>query len=266
MRKKLINEYDGVLLGVDIVFYVIFIIIGSILLEFQYIDYVNATDFAVPIFYTLGFFSLLAYFINRKPDDYEFLFFGLINIITATYISNNCDYYSQYILGEAICVYTLAVALNKGFFTKGLIEKDNYDMFPKLISTILLTILGAFVSYHFIEGMTIESMLLGYYFIGFGLFGLLEPLLKIVIRTPEVKNYLDKVLANEIDVSKIKKTITRNRDKKSLENDIKKVEKKTKKEATKIKKEAESKISKVKKPIKKEITKINKKINKSKNK
>ena len=31
MRKKLINEYDGVLLGVDIVFYVIFIIIGSIL-------------------------------------------------------------------------------------------------------------------------------------------------------------------------------------------------------------------------------------------
>lgn len=251
MRKKLINEYDGVLLGVDIVFYVIFIIIGSILLKFQYIDYVNATDFAVPIFYTLGFFSLLAYFINRKPDDYEFLFFGLINIITATYISNNCDYYSQYILGEAICVYTLAVALNKGFFTKGLIEKDDYDMFPKLISTILLTILGAFVSYHFIEGMTIESMLLGYYFIGFGLFGLLEPLLKIVIRTPEVKKYLDKVLSNKIDVSKIKKTITGNREKKPLENDMKKLEKKTKKEATKIKKE---------------MTKINKKINKSKNK
>ena len=266
MRRKIINEYDGVLLGVDIVFYVIFIIMGSVLLEFNYIDYVNAVDFAIPIFYTFGFFSLLAYFINRKPDDYEFLFFGLINIITATYIHNNCDYYSQYILGEAICVYTLAVALNKGFFTKGLIEKDDYDMFPKLISTILLTILGAFVSYHFIEGMTIESMLLGYYFIGFGLFGLLEPLLKIVIRTPEVKNYLDKVLANEIDVSKIKKTITRNRKKKTIENNIKKVEKETKKEVTKVKKETEKEISKVKKPIKKEITKINKKVNKSKNK
>ena len=91
-------------------------------------------------------------------------------------------------------------------------------------------------------------------------------MLKIVIRTPEVKKYLDKVLSNKIDVSKIKKTITGNREKKPLENDMKKLEKKTKKEATKIKKETESKISKVKKPIKKEITKINKKVNKSKNK
>ena len=39
MRKKMINEYDGVLLGVDIIFYVIFIVIGSILLEFQNINY-----------------------------------------------------------------------------------------------------------------------------------------------------------------------------------------------------------------------------------
>ncbi len=255
MKRKIIKEYDGVILGVDIIFYVIFILIGSILLEFPYIDYAKSTDFAIPIFYILGFFSILAYFINRRPNDYEFLFFGLINIVTGTYIANNCVYSSEYILGEAICVYTLAVALNKGYFTKRLIDNDDYDLFPKLISTILLTILGAFVSFHFIEGMTIETILLGYYFMGFGLFGLLEPLFKIIIRTPEVSKCLNKVLSNEIDLSNVKKTITKVKKKKEVKDKVNKVEKETKKE-----------INKVKKPIKKEITKINKKVNKSKNK
>lgn len=227
MKKKIINEYDGVLLGVDIVFYTIFIIIGSILLKFQYIDYMYATEYAVPIFYTLGFFSLLSYFINRRPDDYEFLFFGLINIITATYISNNCFYENEHILGLAICVYTLAVALNKGFFAKKLINNEDYDMFAKILSTILLTVLGIFVSYHFMKGMNVDGMLLAYYFVGFGILGLLEPLLKISVRIPSVKKYLDRVLFNKNDTSKIKKE-----------------------------------IKKIKKPIKKEITKINKSKNK----
>ena len=226
MRKKMINEYDGVLLGVDIIFYVIFIVIGSILLEFQNINY-NETTYAIPIFYALGFFSLVSYFINRRPDDYEFLFFGLINIVTATYISNNYFYYDEEILGLGICVYTLAVALNKGYFTKCLMNKNDNDMLPKLISVILLTILGMFVSYHFVQGMTVESLLLGYYFIGFGLFGLFEPLLKITIRIPVVKKYLDIFLSKENDMNENKKDV-------------------------------ENKISKVRKPIKKEITKINK--------
>lgn len=225
MKKKIINEYDGILLGVDIVFYVIFIIIGSILLEFQNINY-NGSTCAIPIFYIIGFFSILSYFINRRPDDYEFLFFGLINIVTATYISNNYIYFDDEILGLAICVYTLAVALNKGYFTKRLIDENNYDMLPKLISVILLTILGMFVSYHFIQGMTVESMLLGYYLIGFGLFGLLEPLLKIAIRVPAVKKYLDNFLSNEDK---------RSASKKEIKKENSKVKKLNKKEITKIK-------------------------------
>ena len=202
MKKKVLKEYDGILLGVDIIFYSIFVIIGSILLESQYLEHIKAVDYTMPIFYCLGFFSLVAYFVNRRPDDYEFLFFGLINIIIATYISNNNFYDSSIILGRVICLYTLAVALNK---------KDDYDMIPNLISTILLTILGIFVSYHFINGMVIESILLGYYFIGFGVFGLLEPLLKILFRIPKVRNYLDEVFSSDMPVHRKTKKIIKNK-------------------------------------------------------
>lgn len=211
MKKKVLKEYDGILLGVDIIFYSMFVIIGSILLESQYLEHIKAVDYTMPIFYCLGFFSLVAYFVNRRPDDYEFLFFGLINIIIATYISNNNFYDSSIILGRVICLYTLAVALNKSYATKALINKDDYDMIPNLISTILLTILGIFVSYHFINGMAIESILLGYYFIGFGIFGLLEPLLKILFRIPKVRNYLDEVFSSDMPVHRKTKKIIKNK-------------------------------------------------------
>ena len=141
----------------------------------------------------------------------NFYYFGLINIIIATYISNNNFYDSSIILGRVICLYTLAVALNKSYATKTLINKDDYDMIPKLISTILLTILGIFVSYHFINGMAIESILLGYYFIGFGVFGLLEPLLKILFRIPKVRNYLDEVFSSDMPVHRKTKKIIKNK-------------------------------------------------------
>lgn len=273
IKKKVINEYDGVFLGIDILFYSIFIAIGIFILDFQFIDYVNSIDCAIEVFYILGFFSILSYFLNRRPNDYEFLFFGLINIITGLFISNNYNYNSYDILGYAVCLYTLMVVLNKGYFAKKLLNNDSYDLFPKLIVTILLMMLGFFVTYHFLGGVTIENMLLGYYLVAFGLVGLLEPLFKIIFRIPIVEKFLDKILkedkTKENKVKKdIKETIKVEEDNKEIikekedvkkEDKTKKINKEDNKEVTKkVKSSTKKDVKKVKKPIKKELTKVSK--------
>lgn len=280
IKKKVINEYDGVFLGIDILFYSIFIAIGIFILDFQFIDYINSIDCAIEVFYVLGFFSILSYFLNRRPNDYEFLFFGLINIITGLFISNNYNYNSYDILGYAVCLYTLMVVLNKGYFAKKLLNNDNYDLFPKLIVTILLMMLGFFVTYHFLGGVTIENMLLGYYLVAFGLVGLLEPLFKIILRIPGVEKFLDKILKEEKNKdNEIKKNINVEKEKDSIKESIKKEDKNKElsnddnkkvvktKEVSKenIKNSVKKDVKKVKKPVKKELTKVSKS-NNTKNK
>ncbi|UKI58726.1 MAG: hypothetical protein L6V81_05005 [Clostridium sp.] len=62
--------------------------------------------------------SLVAYFVNRRPEDYEFLFFGLINIIVGTYVLvNELFPNSCLIVGSAILIYSIANVLNKGYHT-----------------------------------------------------------------------------------------------------------------------------------------------------
>src|SRR5574344_3019085 len=144
--KKIIKESEKRIVAVDIMLYSIFIALGYVLLAFPEIETLKPIEYASPLFYILGFFGLISYFVNRKQGDYEFLFFGLINIFVASFIFVNSYYPNTgFILGNALFVYSIANILNKGYHTIKMSNNKDINMFPKLAVTILITLLGVLV-------------------------------------------------------------------------------------------------------------------------
>lgn len=209
MKKVVIKEFDRTLLGVDLMLYCFFVVVGYIMLRFPELDSIKATEYISPIFYMFAFMSLVAYFVNRRPNDYEFLFFGLINIIVGTYVLvNELFPNSCLIVGSAVLIYSIANVLNKGYHTNKMINNNDINVFAKLAITILLTMLSLIVVvdlYNHEEG---TSMVLGYYFMGFGLVSLLEPLLMILTRNPKIEKYLTSLSKDDKKITKTKKKTT----------------------------------------------------------
>lgn len=191
MKKVVIKEFDRTLLGIDLMLYCFFAVVGYVMLRFPELESLRPTEYVSPIFYMFAFMSLVAYFVNRRPNDYEFLFFGLINVIVATYVLVN-EYFtdSSFIVGSAILVYSIANVLNKGYHTNKMIENGDINVFAKLAITILLTILSFIVLLDINQNRIGTSIILGYYFIGFGIVSLFEPLLMILTKNPKIEQYL----------------------------------------------------------------------------
>ena len=191
MKKVVIKEFDRTLLGIDLMLYCFFAVVGYVMLRFPELESLRPTEYVSPIFYMFAFMSLVAYFVNRRPNDYEFLFFGLINVIVATYVLVN-EYFtdSSFIVGSAILVYSISNVLNKGYHTNKMIENGDINVFAKLAITILLTILSFIVLLDINQNRIGTSIILGYYFIGFGIVSLFEPLLMILTKNPKLEQYL----------------------------------------------------------------------------
>ncbi len=253
MKKVIIKEFDRTLLGVDIMLYCVIAVIGYMILKFPEIELLNIMEYAPPLFYMFGFFALVAYFVNRRPNDYEYLFFGLINIIVGSFVLvNSYNPNSSFVLGTAILIYSILNFINKGYHTSVLMKEKNINLYPKMSITILLALLGVLIISNLYDKVNLQCLVLGYYFMTFGLISLFEPLLMIVIRNPKLEAYLVSLL--EDDDLKVKKE-----NKKVKKIKIEKPVIIEKKEETKVEIPKEEKIIKKKPTVKKKVNKSNKK-------
>lgn len=249
MNKVVLKEFQKKYIIVDIVFYIIFVVLGFTLLNFAEMGLTNPIKYGACIFYTLAFFSILAYFVNRRKDDYEFLLFGFINVVTATFILIYTAYPdSGFILSDAVLLYSIANVLNKGYSCNRLLSKKDFNFFPKVSVTVLLLFLGVFVVASLYNKVEVGVLILGYYFIIFGLLSLLEPFNSILFENKTISNYLLNLLhynETETKVEDVKEEVKE-------EVPVKKVAKKTTKKTTK---KASTKKTTKKAPVKKATTK-----------
>ena len=224
MKKVIIKESDRVFLGIDIMFYTIYAAIGYILVGFPEVELLSPIEYAPILFFMFGFFSLLAYFLNRRIGDYEYLFFGLINITTASFILINsfCGF-DAVIISSSLIFYTVEVILNKLYHVYKLILNKDINFYPKIISTILILMLGILVIDPLFSKYCAASIILGYYFMAFGLINLLEPLFMILIRNPKLDSKLCYICGIEKEKpSKKKKTVLKEIKRKKISKSTKK--------------------------------------------
>ena len=204
MNKIILKEFERKHLIFEIIFYCVFVILGFVLLNVGDIGLIDTIKYAPYLFYTLAFFSILAYFINRCKDEYELLLFGFINVVVATFILvYNAYPDSGFILADAVLLYSIANVLNKGYSCKKMIIERDINFFIKVSITVMLLFIGVFVVASIYDKIEAGVLILGYYFIIFGLLSLLEPLNSVVLGDPDLQNRIfdflayDQKIANE---------------------------------------------------------------------
>ena len=203
MKKVVIKELDRTFLGIDLMLYSIYVVIGYILLGFPEIEILNPMEYSPVLFYMFGLFSLIAYFSNRRCNDYEYLFLGLINVTIGSFVLVNVLFGNDaLIMALAVCAYSLAIILNKSYHLFNMFKNKDVNFYPKTISVILLVFIGFLTISPLFAKYAAANMILGYYFMAFGLVNLLEVLTTIIIRNPK----LDKALSSILDLEPEKKT------------------------------------------------------------
>jgi len=205
--KKEIKYASKKNIVVDFVLYSIYIVAGALLMKYPQVEVLNPVRYVVPLFYIFAFFSLLSYIVNRRKGDYEFLFLGLVNILTAVYVFVSSSLGSQgSILGNAILIYSIIVVINKSYHTYVLSKKNDIHMFPKFALTIMLALLGLLVISNFYKDVTMHTLVLGYYFLVFGFISILEPIMHLVLKNKRLNKYLVSLINDTMDDNKEKKT------------------------------------------------------------
>lgn len=213
MKRRVLKEFDKSIYAIDIMLYVIMGVVGYMLLEFSSIANLDIEQYIVGTFFIFGFISLLAYFLNRRKGDYEFLLFGLINILVACFIkfnSSNGDL--NYIVASSLLFYSLAYFLNKVVHVWKLFKNKSLNSIPKISVSLLVVILTLFTMVSVYTKFDAAIMIYGYYFIGFALLSLIEVLLILLFngktfrkKMIDMLNYDDvKTVKRETTIKKIK--------------------------------------------------------------
>lgn len=206
MRRRVVKEFDKTIYAIDIMLYAIMGIIGYMLLQFSGMPNLDVEQYIIGIFFIFGFISLLAYFLNRRKGDYEFLFFGAINILVAVFIKLNAVHNDlNYIVSVSLLFYSLAYFLNKIIHVCKLVKEKNLNSIPKISVSLLVVVLTLVTMVTVYTKFDVAIMIYGYYFIGFSLLSLIEVLLILLFNGKTFRKKLIDML-NYDDVKPVKKT------------------------------------------------------------
>ena len=206
MRRRVVKEFDKTIYAIDIMLYAIMGIIGYMLLQFSGMPNLDVEQYIIGIFFIFGIISLLAYFLNRRKGDYEFLFFGAINILVAVFIKLNAVHNDlNYIVSVSLLFYSLAYFLNKIIHVCKLVKEKNLNSIPKISVSLLVVVLTLVTMVTVYTKFDVAIMIYGYYFIGFSLLSLIEVLLILLFNGKTFRKKLIDML-NYDEVKPVKKT------------------------------------------------------------
>lgn len=213
MNRRVIKEFDKSIYAIDVMLYVIMGIVGYMLLCFSEIPGLNIEQYVIGVFFIFGFISLIAYFLNRRKNDYEFLFFGVINIIVAVFLNmfTPCDNLN-YVIAISMLFYSVAYFVNKIVHVYKLFKQKSLNFIPKLSISILIVFLTLCTMCSVYRGVEAAIMIYGYYFIAFGLLSLIEVFLIVLFngktfrkKMIDMLNYDEvKPVRKNIEIKKIK--------------------------------------------------------------
>ena len=137
---------------------------------------------------------MIAYFLNRRTDNYEYLFLGLINVSVASFILVYAFFGNDaLIMSLGVSLYSLLNILNKCYYLVKMLKNKDVNFYPKTITVILLIFIGFLIVSPLFTKYAAANMILGYYFMAFSLANLLEVLLTILIRNPRLDNALTSI-------------------------------------------------------------------------
>ena len=208
--KRSLKNIDLTLMS-QLCFSIITVIMGIIVMTFKAFGLTELVLYTSTLFYIYAFLSIIAYFIKRKEGDYELLVLSLIHVIVATMLYVFKDTNINVMLGAAILIYSILFACNRLYKVYQLKRIKTYMWVVKLMVTILAGFLGLLTSLNLYTQTTVQTMMLGYYFITLGIMLTTENVIAIFITEDRYRKILKKVLANESKLDEIVSAKTENK-------------------------------------------------------
>ena len=222
----------------------IVLIMGIIVMIFKAFGLTDIILYVSLLFYIYAFFSTLMYFIKRKEGDYELLLLSLINILVATYMFIFQKDTLPMILGSALTIYTILIVANRGYKIVTLKSEDNYMWVVKFIMTFLIAFIGALTTINLFNETTVQTLMIGYYFVSTGILMTIESIIEISITNTMFNKIMSKVINDPgIELENIE--VVKEEIQDTEENKKTEVKPKTTKTVTKTK--SSSKVNAVKK-------------------
>lgn len=240
--KKNLKSIDLHLIA-NLILSVIVLIMGIIIMIFKAFGLTDIILYVSILFYIFAFFSIIAYFIKRREGDYELLLLSLINIIVATYMFVFQNDNLPMILGSAMTVYTILMVANRGYKVLMLKNQDNFVWTVKFIMTFLLAFVGILTTINLFNETTVQTMMMGYYFISTGVLMTIESAIELFVTDRAFNKIVSKLIDEETkELEEIKEEVVVTATIK--ETPKKKVTGKSKKEETKVIESTNNKESK----------------------
>ena len=187
MKKVGYRENVNLNFIISIMMYLIVIVAGYILLKLSEFNSLNILEISYTVLYIISFFSFVSYVLMKESGDNNYLIYSLINILSGSYIvlcffSKN----SNLVLSDAMFIYTFANILNDGYQCMKY-QKNRLELMPKLAISLILFVLGIYTAISIVGKYDVSCMILGYYFLIFGLLKLLENMMLVLLINPKVE-------------------------------------------------------------------------------
>lgn len=181
---------------VNIVLSLITMLIGIILMSFPAFGLIDSVYYISLIFYIFSFFTVIAYFLERKNENYELLFLSLTNIVTATFMFLYQNKNMAVVFGSSMLIFILLNIFYKGLYSLKYKTEKNYKWFFNLLEVTLIGLVGTLTVVNLYNEISVITMIFGYFFITYGVINIIEPLFELGIESGYFKKLL-KEITNE---------------------------------------------------------------------
>lgn len=181
----------------EIVLYLILILMGIIIMSFPAFGIINPIYYLGSLLYIFSFFNIIAYFINRRENEYELLFQALISILAGSFLFAIPNDNTPFMLGTGILIFTLLMIVNKSFYIYVDKSKNNYLWLIKFIVTFLIAFLSILTIINLYNELSVQTLMIGYYFISLGTMLLIEPLIYHFISPEKLSKIVKEIFKEE---------------------------------------------------------------------
>ena len=182
---------------IEALLYFILIIIGIVIMSFPAFGLIDPIFYLAALFYIYSFFIVIAYFATRKEKEYELLFNALISIIVASFLMASPSTNVSFMLGTSMLIYTLLLVVNRGFIVYNLKGRNDYLWVIKFIITFLVAFLGILTIINLYNELSVQTLIIGYYFVTLGVMLITEPLFKIFISPSKFNKIVKKIIEED---------------------------------------------------------------------
>lgn len=212
---------------------ILIMVMGILIMIFKTFGLIDIILYISILFYILAFIKVITYFIRRKEDDYETLILALISTVIATFMFIYKSDSVSITLGLGLAIFSILEIVNRGYRILVLKKEDNFMWTIKFITTFVIGVLGLLTSINFYNETTVQTMMIAYYFITFGLILTIENFIEIFINDKKFKKILAKLIDEDpykhldnIKEDRLKQIEEANKSKRNVKKKTKKVSKK----------------------------------------